>query len=119
MANFLQWQCKLQQSAAFFSVLRAHRTAVRLHDGHADGQADTHIAPLIRDFLVIAGEIAFKQMRQQFLLNAAAVVRNGEDDAAVLFGKLHFYRSALGIELDRIIQQICPYVEHKAFIAGA
>ena len=74
---------KLQQSAAFFPVFRTHRTAVRLHDGHTYRQADAHIAPLVGDLLLIAGEIALEQVRQKLLLDAAAVVRDLENSKAV------------------------------------
>ena len=73
----------MQQSAAFFPVFRTHRTAVRLHDGHTYRQADAHIAPLVGDLLLIAGEIALKQVRQKLLLDAAAVVRDLENSKAV------------------------------------
>lgn len=57
-----------------------------LYDRLADGQADAHVAPLVGDLLLIAGQIAVKQVRQQFLCDPLPVVRDGEyGERAVLF----------------------------------
>ena len=69
----------MQKCAAGGAVAGAHGAAVGLDDRFADGQADAHVAALVGDGLLVAGEVAVEQVREQGGGDPLPVVGDLED----------------------------------------
>ena len=106
----------MQECAAGGAVAGAHGAAVGLDDRFADGKTDAHVAALVGDGLLVAGEVAVEQVREQGGGDPLPVVGDLED-GEIFADEISYVKEnkqEVGIEIhsgrNRIVRRIFEFL---------